>query len=142
MTLEQIQALNESIWTTTAPSNGFPKGMTIEKRRLTLEEWADLQSWCATQSDLIYEMHNACMGFGCGMYVGQMRPSTFPGVPDDIQWIVFVTKEHLPLTGKKDRTSFEDGWVAFSPYTHSVQNAENLNAYGREAPKSKGFYDY
>jgi hypothetical protein len=149
-----LKNLNDAIWGRTAPSKGFPKGMGVESRRLTDDEWNTVKMILAGQRDLIYDLTNACMGFGCGMYIGRMVPSTFPGVPHSVEWIAFITKNHLPLSvcelrsptehgaDCKDRTFFEDGWRAFSPYTHSEANTKNLKVYGLEAPKSKDHYEY
>ena len=47
-----------------------------------------------------------------------------------------------PKVVPADRTTFEDGWVEFSPFTHSEKNAKLLAEYGMEPPKAKGYYDY
>ena len=151
---EWFENLQKDIWTSTAPSCGFPKGMWIEKRRLTDQEWRTAQTLMGSKDELIFQLVNACMGFGCGVYIGVMIQSTFPGVPDEVKWLAFITKDHLPLSvcelrekgergaDLKDRTYFEDGWRAFSPYSHSDKNAANLKRHKMEAPQSKGHYDY
>ena len=153
--LEFLKQLKEETWTRTQPSRGFEKGMAVEKRRLTDEEWARVQAIFKDDPTVLYEMTNACMGFGCGMHIGIMEPSTFPGVPNSVKWVGLITQEHLPLSvcelrvegergyeGYRDRTFFEDGWRAFFPYTHTPTNTQNLKDYGRPAPKSKGHYEY
>jgi hypothetical protein len=94
------------------------------------------------------------MGFGCGLAVYEVPPLVYPGADVKPEFLIDVTKEHLPLTvcdlrepgehgaNLKDRTLFSDGWRAFSPFSHSGANAKLLAEHGFEPPKDKGHYDY
>lgn len=150
-----LKALHASVWETHIQHNvrHGPQRWSSEARRLTPEEWATLQEVLRTHKP-ICELHNACMGFGCGMAVYAEPPRVYPGADVRPEFLLDVTKDHLPLTvcdlrepGERgadcrDRTFFEDGWRAFSPFTHHPDNARLLAAYGFESPKSKGYYDY
>lgn len=125
-----------------------------EKRRLTDAEWEQLKGIMATRKDLIFELSNACMGFGCAISVGRMMYAPYPGLLNEIEWLLCVTKNHLPLSvcalrdpgehgyNCNDRTFFKDGWRAFSPFTHTSENAKHLKDFKREAPRPEGHYDY
>lgn len=128
-----------------------------ESRRLSLSEWARLVDVLQDERP-ITEMVNTSFGFGCGMrvYDDPVDP-VYPGIPQEVPPVLLlVTKDHLPLDGRTevvstlkgkevrpaDRTSFEDGWVAFSPHTHTEENAARLKEAGLPAPRSKGHYEY
>ena len=158
-----LKALQESIWI--AKRGLRSVGMRQEEftymeetRRLTPEEWSRLETILKAELPLT-ELQNTNFGFGCGMivYDDPVDP-VYPGVPQEVPEVLLcVDKNHLPLEGRTretkplrglpklvpaDRTSFEDGWVAFSPYTHDPANAARLVAVGRPAPRSKGYYEY
>lgn len=122
---------------------------------MTPEEWSALQDVLRShQAEIICELHNACMGFGCGLAVYEEPPRLYPGADLKPEFLLDVTKDHLPLTvcdlrekdergsDCRDRTFFKDGWRAFSPFSHNDTNAAQLKEYGFEAPKSEGHYDY
>ena len=129
-----------------------------ESRRLTPEEWARLETFLKAEAP-ITEFHTSGFGFGCGMavYDDPVDP-VYPGVPQEVPEVLLsMDKNHLPLEGRTqvtkplrgppkrvpaDRTRFDDGWSAFSPYTHDPANAARLFSIGRPLPQSKGYYEY
>lgn len=110
-------------------------------RRMTADEWLQLQH-IIREHELICSMRNANMGFGCGMTIYEPGEPVYPGVPIKPTILCDVTKDHLPLPVGKDRTSFDDGWEAFSPFTHNDDNTARLKAEGLPEPKGKSHYDY
>lgn len=112
-----------------------------ERRRMTAEEWVQLQH-LIREHELICSMRNANMGFGCGMTIFEPGEAIYPGVPIKPVVLCDVTKAHLPLAAGQDRTTFDEGWEAFSPFTHSEANVERLKANGLQEPRDKGYYDY
>lgn len=124
-----------------------------ESRRLTVEEWARLEAILREQRP-ITEFVNSGFGFGCAMRVfDDPVDPVYPGVPQEVpDLLLVVDKNHLPLDGRveqvgkkvvpADRTYFEDGWQAFSPYTHDPDNAARLVAVGLTAPRPKSDYEY
>lgn len=153
---EWLKALHASLWQTHrdewSPNPIMRKGFSTECRRLTPEEWEAVQEVIRERKP-ICEPHNACMGFGIGMALYEEPPRISPGYVPEPEFLADITKEHLPLTvcalredpkdrAYTDRTFFEDGWRAFSPFTHGEENAKLLVEYGFDAPKSKGHYDY
>lgn len=124
-----------------------------EKKRLSEREWATLKDiLTAHRDDLICEIHNACMGFGCGLTIYEVPPRVYPGADTPPDSLVEVTKNHLPLSvcdlrtpeesQLRDRTFFMDGWRAFSPFSHHPDNVARLVAHGFEPPKDMSHYDY
>jgi len=151
MTPAALATLNEGLWEHIAGTR-TSYGHSRETRRMTNTEWADIQALMDSEDTLIYSMVTACMGFGCGIRIGRMVPSTFPGVPNEVEWLAFITNGHLPTSvsqlrepdelGYKTNIHFGDGWRAFSPRTHSESNTHNLALYKQPSPKSKASYEY
>lgn len=142
--VEYLTNLCKELWRTTAPSRGFPNGMAVEARRLTEEEWVKVKD-ILDRGIYIYQMSNACMGFGCGMSVGEMHSALYPGLPEEVTWHLFITNDHLPAsetTRRNQVPSFKDGWRVFSPYTHSDSNRKSLEAYKLEPPQAESHYEY
>jgi hypothetical protein len=106
-------------------------------RKLTQVEWDRLRETIREEGYLT-SMHNCGFGFTCGMLVYEHPEATYPGVPLEPTPLLFVESHHLPQENDK----FEDGWQAFSPFTHAEQNAKWLARYKMDPPKSKGHYDY
>jgi hypothetical protein len=134
-----LPALHESIWQThrSHPGARFQRSWRSESRRLTVEEWDALKAFLP-ESGFFTQIHNACMGFGCGMSV--FSPSIYPGT--DPEFLLTVTKDHLPIPEGKDGTRFDDGWEAFTPFTHTPENVGILEFHEMEAPRSKSDYEY
>ena len=147
-----MQALQKSIWTpaqglrTTAGLRKETYTYQKEARRLDLEEWNLLVDILKGERPMV-ELCTTEFGFGCGMSVFDEE-----GVV-----LLQVDKNHLPLEGRKVKvsvlhglpkkvpattTTFDDGWDAFSPFTHHPDNAARLVAAGRPEPKQKGYYEY
>jgi len=153
-----LRALQHSLWETTRrphSRNPYELRVTRETRRLTPEEWSTLQDVLRThQGEVICELHNACMGFGCGLAVFEEPPRIYPGADLKPEFLLDVTKDHLPLTvcdlrekGEhgsdcRDLTFFKDGWRAFSPFSHNDINTKRLKENGFGPPKSESHYDY
>lgn len=147
-----MQALQAQLW---APAQGVRTGTGLrretytyqkEARRLDPEEWGLLKDILKTERPLV-ELCTTEFGFGCGMSV----------FGEGGEVLLQVDKNHLPLEGRKVKvnvlhglpkkvpattTTFEDGWDAFSPFTHHPDNAARLVAAGRPEPKQKGYYEY
>jgi hypothetical protein len=106
-------------------------------RKMTNAEWERVQR-AIREHGLLTSLHNCGFGFTCGMAVYEHAAPIYPGIPIVLRRLLFLESRHLPF--KEDR--FEAGWAAFSPFTHSDQNAAWLRQYGMEEPKQKGHYDY
>ena len=157
-----LRSLHDSLWREHKDPGSHNhiarSGWVDEARRMTPEEWETVQRVLTDEQGLVCQLHNACWGFGCGLTVYVEPPRIFPGLDEKPEFLFSVTKDHLPLEGRTrevkvlgkkkpkvvpaDRTTFEDGWVEFSPFTHSEKNAKLLAEYGMEPPKAKGYYDY
>lgn len=121
----------------------------MEARRLSLVEWERVKHILQEENPLT-ELVVTNFGFGCGIniYVDPEDPP-YPGIPQEKPSLILgLTKDHLPIPKRRsserlaDRTYFEDGWEAFSPFTHTAENARRLVSSGFEAPKPKGYYEY
>lgn len=156
-----LQDLHQSIWKETRGLRTVGQGRQesytyyTESRRLTVEEWDRLAGILQTTT---CELVNSGFGFGCAVRVFDETVSPpYPGIPQEVpELLLVVDKNHLPLDGRTeevptlkgkvsrpaDRTYFEDGWVAFSPHTHSEENVVRLKEAGLPAPRSKGHYEY
>jgi hypothetical protein len=106
-------------------------------RKLTDEEWVRVQN-IIRKHNLLTSLHNCGFGFTCGMWIYEHPIPIYPGIPLEPRGLLFIESHHLPF--KEDR--FEAGWTAFSPFTHSGQNAAWLKQYKMEEPKGKSYYDY
>ena len=139
-----LAALDKQIWAekvaehyANMTGHGWKQRYRVVHRKLTETEWAKLQE-IVREEGLLTSMHNCGFGFTCGMLISEHPEATYPGVPLEAKRLLFVESHHLPQ--KEDR--FEEGWQAFSPFTHSEQNTKWLAQYGMDAPKSKGHYSY
>lgn len=117
-----------------------------ETRRLTDEELDRLLDVVA-RHHLPTTMHSACFGFGCGMKIWEPEPAPiYPGADVAPEPMLFITKDHLPLSqahgAMRDRTTLDDGWRVFSPFTHSAANLGVLRRCGLPEPESRGHYEY
>lgn len=136
---EWLVALDKQIWQEHVDRDwrrGDHRYKTVY-RKLTPAEWERLQE-TVREEGYLTSMHNCGFGFTCGMLVMEHPEPTFPGVPMEPKALLFVESHHLP----QENDRFEDGWNAFSPFTHSEQNARWLAQYGMDAPKAKGHYAY
>lgn len=106
-------------------------------RKLTKDEWGQLQE-TVRSGGYLTSLHNCGFGFTCGMAIYEHPNPAYPGVPLEPKRLLFVESHHLP----QEEDGFEEGWVAFSPFTHTEQNTKWLAQYEMEPPKSKGHYDY
>lgn len=147
-----LRTLHPTLWKTHRdPSARILREWANESRRLTTDEWGTLQD-ILREHKPICTLANANWGFGCGMSILAVPPHVYPGADTKPERLLSITKDHLPLEGRTmsdgkkmvpaDRTHFEDGWTAFTPFTHSEENARLLKEYGLEPPKSKGHYEY
>ena len=137
---EWLAALDKQIWQEHKDrSRGWGGGRSYRTvyRKLTEAEWGRLQT-IMREEGYLTSMHNCGFGFTCGMMVYEHPEVTYPGVPLEPKSLLFVESHHLPQ--KED--GFGAGWQAFSPFTHSEQNAKWLAQYEMDPPKSKGHYDY
>lgn len=158
-----LKALNADIWTTknSMKQVGYLREPCVyyeEARRLTPEEWDRLEAVLRDERPMV-ELVNSGWGFGCAVrvYDDPIDPP-YPGVPPLVpDLLLVVDKNHLPLEGRikevpslgrkkkvvpADRTTFEDGWRAFSPYTHPFDNGRRLVACGLPLPQPKSYYEY
>lgn len=147
-----LKSLHTNLWQTHRDPNARAlREWHTESRRLTPDEWGTLQE-ILREHKPICMLSNACWGFGCGLTLYATPPHVYPGAETKPECLLSITKNHLPLegrtilSGKKmvpaDRTTFDDGWDAFSPFTHSEENAKLLKEYGLESPKAKSHYEY
>ena len=148
---QYLRDLHFSIWKThrnPLSRNPIERGWASETRRLTNEEWALVQEIILEHKPICY-LHNACWGFGCGMALYEEPPLVYPNTLVKPDILIDITKEHLPIPKREagsteldDRTSFQDGWNAFSPYTHNEENTKLLVFHGFGKPKPASHYDY
>ncbi len=148
MNIQWLKLLQADIWTIPPASPHSLYNIPYESRRLSQAEW-DQVTAILQAHHLPCSMNNACMGFGCSIVLYEEPLNHYPGVEMRPTSILEITKDHLPIPVRDkdskqspDRTTFEDGWEAFSPYTHSEANKALLALYKMEAPKSKGYYDH
>jgi hypothetical protein len=109
-----------------------------EARRLTRDELKAVRK--EVRKGLKERRYVCQLRFGCAIDIYSLPEN--PGVPVSEGHVLSITKNHLPIPKGKDRTTFTDGWRAFSPLTHSEANTELLEFLGMDPPREKHFYDY
>lgn len=138
--LVSLEKLQEKLWVEHYDSRSRTKWAS-ETRRLTEEEWADVQT-AIRERHLICVPHNACWGFGIGVGFYEQPPHVYPGAEVKPVHVLSLTQSHLPLlTGGKE-PRFNEGWEVFSPLTHSKENAALMVEYGFGKPGPKSDYEY
>jgi hypothetical protein len=141
-----LEALSKSLWKriyfNPVPRVG-PDSMLEEARHLTGDEWVKLQD-IIQRNDLICELQTTGWGFYVGMALYWENPPVYPGVPVQLDLLIFISAKHLPedLIPSGPRLHFRAGWDAFSPFTHSDENAQRLVSVGRPKPREQAYYDY
>lgn len=117
---------------TQSPSSRY--GFNQEARTLTESEWEELRGILTVQKGrLVFELTNACFGFGCGLRVFT-RPV---GDKGSLELLLTLTQRHLP----GGRAQFRDAWNAFTLFTHTEENIAAAKALGVSAPMEFEYYD-
>jgi hypothetical protein len=119
---------------------------SCETRRLTEAELARILDIIETHR-LPTTMRGACFGFGCGMLLWEPEPAPlYPGADVRPDPVLFITQDHLPLSealgSMRDRTTLDDGWRVFSPFTHSAENVDLLRRCGLPESESRSDCEY
>lgn len=91
------------------------------------------------ERSLITSMFCSGMFGGYGMNVYEHEP--FPGAGPLL--LLALAENHLPGTCvKRPGEGRDDAWEIFSRFTHSEKNAQWLQSYRMDPPRSRTFYDY
>jgi hypothetical protein len=152
-----LVALNEDLWPEDETKR-TKRTIVLDASRKLLHEELDRICALIESAPLLTSMFSKGMFGGFGMLV--YEHSAYPHVPP--QQLLCLTEDHLPppkgpsvyehLTGtakplppeKKPAPGCgtDQGWEAFSKYTHSERNREWLKNYNMKAPQERHYYDY
>lgn len=143
--LAWMKHLDKTLWRK-LEADQFGHVHLTETRRLEESELQRILNIVATHR-LPVTMHSACFGFGVGIMIHEPEPpAKYPGVEEKPAAVLFISKDHLPLSEAKssmrDRTTFDDGWRVFSPLSHSDDNRSLLRRCGFPDPESRTAYSY
>lgn len=126
------------------------KDRTINTRvRITKIEWEQLCDFIENDSDIIADPQ---LGTGHVAYLVVTRhfDDHYPGARHDPQHIITLTHENLPVEVVRDvyggvvrgRGSFDDGWRAFEPITHSSEMRARREMKRLEEAADKHYFEY